>query len=352
MEAIVGRGGLGKLADVLAPMPAGDILLITRERLMKQHGGRIRALCGGRTVRTYTDFQPNPVAEQVHELIAEHGRWAPAVIIAIGGGSAIDFAKAYRHYRKLACPLVAVPTTAGTGSEATQFAVVYVEGKKTSLDAPSILPNVAIVDSDFLKGSPLPLKACTAMDALCQAIESSWALGGTEESRGYAFEAMRLIVPAIRLFVTGEDAAAADAMAHGAFLAGKAINISRTTAAHALSYSITSWYGIPHGHAVALSMADLFEANAAISPQNAQPRANVALVKANIAKVLTLLGLRDASQFRAYWHALMDDLDLEWKFSDLRITDKAALIASVNLQRLGNNPRDLTDVLPHFWQEQ
>lgn len=351
MKPLIGRGTLAELRSVLAGMQKGDILLITRERFVKQYGARLRSLIGARGISLCTDCRPNPDAQQVHELIAAHGEWTPAAIVALGGGSAIDFAKAYRHYRKLACPLIAIPTTAGTGSEATQFAVVYVEGKKTSLDDPSILPDVAIVDSDFLKGSPMYLKACTAMDALCQAIESVWALGGTEESRGYAFEAIKLIAPAILPYVNSENPFAASDMACGAFLAGKAINISRTTAAHALSYSITSRYGIPHGHAVALSLADLFEANAAISTRNARPGADIELVQANIAEVLTLLGLESATQFRTFWHTLMDALDQEWKFRALGIGDKDALISSVNLQRLGNNPRDLTDVLPAFWRE-
>jgi len=349
MKTLIGRGKLQELRSILAGMPKGDILLITRERFMEQYGARLRSLIRARGIRLYTDCRPNPDAKQVHELIAACGEWEPAALIALGGGSAIDFAKAYRYYRKITCPLIAIPTTAGTGSEATQFAVIYVEGKKTSLDDPSILPNVTIVDSDFLKGSPGYLKACTAMDALCQAIESVWALGGTEESRSYAFEAIKLIAPAIRRFVNSENPFAASDMACGAFLAGKAINISRTTAAHALSYSITSQYGIPHGHAVALSMADLFEANADLSPENARPGADIELVQANIAETLTLLGLESTTQFRAFWYTLMDDLDLEWKFRVLGIGDKNALISTVNLQRLSNNPRDLTDVLPHFW---
>ncbi len=349
MKTLIGRGTLAELRSVLAGMPKGDILLITRERFVKQYGARLRSLIGARGIRLCTDCRPNPDAEQVHELIAAHGEWEPAAITALGGGSAIDFAKAYRYYRKLTCPLIAIPTTAGTGSEATRFAVVYVEGKKTSLDDPSILPDVAIVDSDFLKGSPMYLKACTAMDALCQAIESVWALGGTEESRGYAFEAIKLIAPAIRPFVNSENPFAATDMARGAFLAGKAINISRTTAAHALSYSITSRYGIPHGHAVALSMADLFEANAAIAPENARPGADVAFLRAGVDKILALLGLESPLRFRDFWTMLMDNLGLEWRFLSLGIKDKEGLISSVNRQRLGNNPRDLTDVLPHFW---
>lgn len=349
MREVVGRGGFAKLGSILGEMPRGDVLLITRERFVREHREVLCKHTGGRGQKLHTGFQPNPAAEEVQELVAEHGEWAPAVIIALGGGSAIDFAKAYRYYRTLRRPLIAIPTTAGTGSEATQFAVVYVGGKKTSLDDPSILPDVAVVDSDFLKNSPPYLKACTAMDALCQAIESVWALGGTEESRDYACRAIKLIAPAIRRYVHSEDPLAASDMAHGAFLAGKAINISRTTAAHALSYSITSRYGIPHGHAVALSMADLFAANAAISPENAQPGADVASIRSGMDKILALSGLESPLQFRNFWTKLMDDLGLEWRFRDLGITDKSGLVSSVNQQRLSNNPRDLRDVLPRFW---
>ena len=98
------------------------------------------------------------------------------LFIAIGGGSVIDFAKLCKYFSKSDQTLVAIPTTAGTGSESTLFATYYENGKKASVDDSSILPNYVILDYKLLIGSPKYLKACSAIDAYCQAIESYWSL--------------------------------------------------------------------------------------------------------------------------------------------------------------------------------
>lgn len=134
-------------------------------------------------------------------------------------------------------------------------------------------------------------------------------------------------------------------------LAGKAINISRTTAAHALSYYITSKYGIPHGHAVSLSMVDLFEANFNVTSNNVQDGLSSDIVQKSMNELLVLLKLNSIDEFRPYWHNLMEQLGLEWRLSELKIFDKVEIIKSVNLQRLSNNPKKLDDDLLLFWKE-
>ena len=271
-------------------------------------------------------------------------------------GSVIDFAKGFRYYltpHPSPLPqgarehkLIAVPTTAGTGSEATQFAVIYVDGVKKSLDDKSILPEYAIVDSQFVVKNPKYLKACTGMDAFCHAIESYWAVKSTPLSREYAKNAILVCRDNLINYVNSESEESAANMMLASNLAGKAINISRTTAAHALSYKITSEYGLPHGHAVALSIADLYNANYHINESTCIDKRGSAFVKDRINEISEMLGTND---IYAYWYNLMEKIGLEYDFNKLNITDKQKLIASVNIERLKNNPKDIKDDLHSFW---
>lgn len=294
----------------------------------------------------YDNFEVNPKEDQVKQAMSSHNINNYQAIIAFGGGSVIDFAKLYKHYNQSSIKLIAIPTTAGTGSEATQFAVVYINGEKHSLDNSTILPNYAIVDSHFLQGSPKYLKASSAIDAYCQAIESYWSVQSTTESKAYAKEAIILAKENIINFVNSDNEICADSMAKASHLAGKAINISRTTAAHALSYKITSDYGIPHGHAVALSMADLFEANLNVDENTYQDNRGLDYVKTTMAEILAMIGVDD---FKQYWQGLAETIGLELSFEKLNIVNKQSIIKSVNQQRLKNNPKDITIDVNKFW---
>ena len=125
-------------------------------------------------------------------------------------------------------PLIAIPTTAGTGSESTQFSVIYINKRKYSIDDPKLLPNFVILDSSFLNGSPTELIATTGMDALTQSIESLWSVNSTEQSRGYATEAIKIIRDTLEeAYISGYDSGdSGEVMLKAANLSGKAINIT------------------------------------------------------------------------------------------------------------------------------
>ncbi len=293
------------------------------------------------------NFDANPKKDQADEAMAKYNPDKYQIIIALGGGSAMDFAKLYKYFTQSNLPLVAIPTTAGTGSEVTQFAVYYEDGEKQGLDDACVLPTYSILDAKFLWHAPTYLKACSAIDAYCQAIESYWAVGATEESKHYAKQSILLAKQHIENFVLSQNEEACHGMALSSNWAGKAINISRTTAAHALSYKITSLYGVPHGHAVALSMADLFEANLHCDSEYCQDERGNDYVKSCMQELLDMLGITD---FRAYWLTLMKKIQLSTDFNELGIKDKDYLISSVDQNRLKNNPKILTEDLPLFWK--
>ena len=280
----------------------------------------------------YSYFSTNPKEEEIKKSIELIDKDFD-IIIAIGGGSVIDFAKGYRYYSKSSKKIIAIPTTFGTGSEATQFAVIYVDGKKHSLDEKSILPEFAIVDSLFAKYNPKYLKACTAMDAYCQAIESYWSVKSNEESRAYAKKAIELCKNNIVEYVNTNSDDVAEKIAEASNLAGMAINISRTTAAHALSYAITTKYGVPHGHAVAYSIAALFDINMKISEKNITDSRGLDFVCARMEELKNII----TDDPIVYFAKLFNDIGLEF----LQI-DAEEVADSVNEQRLANNPRMLT----------
>ena len=325
MKEFVERGSICHLAEILY----GSVLLLSKESILKRFATLVNPIFGGYDVTVYTDITPNPRKTEIDTAIEVLKGRKFDVLVAFGGGSVIDFAKAFRFYQQLTIPLIAIPTTAGTGSEATQFAVVYVDGKKTSLDDLSILPDYSIVDSQFIERATPQVKASPAMDAYCQAIESFWAKKATDESREYAIESIKLCREWLVRAVTSMNVMSNSKMMLASHLAGKAINISRTTAAHALSYKITSQYGIPHGHAVALCLPNLFLKNIDCLPLNQQRI------------LLEAMGI-SRNQVKGYFHNLMLAIDLEDSCSKLSITDFDEIAESVNLERLGNNPKELT----------
>ncbi len=278
----------------------------------------------------YNDFSTNPKIEDIEKAILMfNNNLNFDIIIAIGGGSVIDFAKIFKFKNKLNLKLVAIPTTSGTGSEVTQFAVYYENGIKKSLDSPLILPDISIADSQFVENNPKYLKATTALDAYSQAIESYFATKSTEESRQYAIEAIKLCRDNIVKYVNSSDEEYSRNMMLASNLAGRAINISRTTIAHAMSYAITTKYGLPHGHAVALNIARLMEYNKKIDTETLNDPRGVDFVKERMKEIYSLIGISNAFE---YFSNLFEQIGIKQINYEIDYIDS---------ERLGNNPRKL-----------
>lgn len=200
----------------------------------------------------FSDFSSNPKKEDVNKGVALLNECNPDSIVAVGGGSVIDMAKLVRFYSDYKqIPLIAIPTTAGTGAEVTQFAVCYIDGVKHSISDESILPNQSILYPPLTYNNSSYLTACSGFDALAQAIEAYWNTNATEKSDVFATQAINKIFSVLSKLELNHYNRAE--LLFGANLAGQAINITRTTVPHALSYTLTSKYGYPHGHAVALT---------------------------------------------------------------------------------------------------
>lgn len=348
-HTIIGAGSVEQLKNIISENGWKKLQIFSsvgRQAAMKTKLAELLSAC---EVVYYTDISQNPTHTDVEKALSSLTGHADA-FIAIGGGSVIDFAKTYRICRDndlsvndclnrgesliRNTPLVAIPTTAGTGSETTRFAVIYVDTEKKSLDAAAVLPDYAIIDSDLMKTAPALLKASCGMDALAQCIEGYWAKGASPESDMYALQALELCRDNLVGFVNTQESHFAEKMSQAANLAGKCISISRTTAAHALSYKITQLYGIPHGHAVALSLPGLSEIHTKKATQ-----ASTLCMK--MKKISDILGANTCG-IKAWFYNLYEKIGIEYHLHNLAIHNLDAIVQGVNSDRLKNNPIYLT----------
>ena len=260
------------LLDILGSIKPNNILIVTGEKSFDNSdiADRLMPLLSGYKVRRYSNFSSSITIEDLNKGIEITKYFLPDIIIAIGGGSVIDMAKQINIFAKhdnfsniiindqsklgeKLCPLIAIPTTTGTGSEETHFAVIYVDKKKYSVASKEMIPEFKIIDSSLSHSMPTKLQATCGFDALSQSVESYWSIKSSDESRRYSLEAIKLIINNFKKSING-DLDSKRNMAKAANFSGKAINISKTTAAHAISYPLTIHYNIPHGHAVALTL--------------------------------------------------------------------------------------------------
>jgi len=293
----------------------------------------------------FSSFSNNPQKEDAQvgarELIASPSD----AIIAIGGGSAMDVAKLIRCYaEKPNLPLIAIPTTAGTGAESTQFAVCYVDGVKTSIDHPHNLPDYALLMPEFTMTNSQYLTATCGFDAFAQAIEAYWNVFATEESDLYAEEALALLVPALYRFADNPQPCMTnrlwrDQMMVGANLAGQAINITRTTAPHAMSYILTSKYGYAHGHAVALTFPYFAKLNMECPADQYMGR-DYRRYMEKMRWLRKCFGLTETTNVEVFLREFIKHIGLGLKKE--QSIDLDVVAKSVNMERAGNNPHILT----------
>ena len=308
----------------------------------------------------FSDFTPNPQYEQVCKGIDLLKAERCDSILAVGGGSAIDVAKCIKLAvltkegnsalipplvnTRVECdvskiPLIAIPTTAGTGSESTHNAVMYYEGNKQTVTNDGVLPDCAILEPSVLKTLPLYQKKCTMLDALCQGIESWWSVNSTEESYDYSRKAIELIMANWRKYIFENEDDAATKIMLGANYGGRAINITATTAAHAMSYKITSLYKFPHGHAVAVCLPEIWEYMISHMDKCLDKRGQNYLngIFNNIAHTM---GAETPTEAIDLFRGMMKNMELfnPTPEPNRRSSDLDLLSSSVNPVRLKNNP--------------
>ena len=362
-----GAGCIADLSDVLQEFAFESLFLVTGHRSFEHPSlqAALAPLLEQYPSVRFKDFAKNPQVADIEAGIAQVRRLKNPLVLAVGGGSVLDMAKLIaffagcqsdvQTYFKTApdaqdkpdvLPLVAVPTTAGTGSEATQFATLYIDKVKFSLDTPAILPEAVLLDPTLTATLPARETAESGMDALTQAIESYWNVKATPETQAFAAEAIRLIHPNLHAAVTEPSPQNRAAMLQGANLAGKAICQTRTTAAHAISYPMTAHFDIPHGQAVGLSLPHFLAFNAEVSEADVLDARGMAYVQKTLRELLELLGAEGIAEAKENLIALMQSIGLKTDLKSLGIepSDWDVIVANgFNPQRVKNNPRNLTE---------
>ena len=356
-------GSITELGRILAGLQPASALLVTGGESYRRSGASevVEPLLAQLTVERVAGVVPNPALDQVEEVIEALRRSSPDVVLAVGGGSVIDVTKAARGLAHVADPteavrsgtppdppavppLVAVPTTAGTGSEATHFAVVYIDGVKNSVGHPSFRPEHVVLDPELTRSLPARTTAETGLDALAQAMESMWSTRSNEESLGHARTALELAWTNIEAAAETGAIEHRTAMCRAAHLSGRAIDVSRTTAAHALSYRLTTRYGVAHGHAVALFLGAVLEHNAGVTERDCTDPRGVDFVQARIGEVLRVLDVEDPAGGRRALTSLLERLGLETGLAAVGVgtpAERRALAEHADPVRQETNPRAL-----------
>ncbi|MEM3647904.1 MAG: iron-containing alcohol dehydrogenase [Thermoproteota archaeon] len=265
-KIVFGRGSLNRLGGEAAEL--GDRCLLVTGRSFARRSGYLNTLVkilkeSGLNVTVFDQVEPNPSMETVYKGAEEGLKNGCNLVVALGGGSAMDAAKGIAFLLKSrarleenlapnevseALPIVAVPTTCGTGSEVTRYAVLtnVERRRKEVLLGNPLTPSVAIADADLLNSLSKELAAYTGFDALSHALEAYLSKESTPLSDLFALEAARIILGSIVEAAEGV-AEARENMLYASMLAGIAINCAGTVAVHGMGYYLTNYHGVHHG---------------------------------------------------------------------------------------------------------
>lgn len=283
-EIIVGKGSLARLPEAAEKLGGKHGFIISGPHLNKMG---IVASCSeylenaGIKVDAYTETEGNPSVETVEKAAAAFCKSGADFIIALGGGSPMDVAKAVGVVARYGgsiteyeggdrvpgdiIPLIAIPTTAGTGSEVTAFSVItdHSRNYKLTVFSYKLIPAYAILDPELLTTAPVSVAAACGIDAMVHALEAYISKDASPFSDAMAEKALELIGKNIRRYVADRtDIEAAEAMITGSLFAGIAFSWARLGDVHAMSHPVSAYFDVPHGVANAILLPTIVEYNA------------------------------------------------------------------------------------------
>lgn len=317
---IVGPGSLSRLGELLTEE---RVLLVTSQGWRRRGMvGRVCGLLPGVEVAAFDEVEPNPDIDGLDAVLPMLREARAALILAVGGGSAIDTAKGLAvalpapgwrfgaHFRDGGAlpphdplPILAVPTTAGTGAEVTPFATIWDKAarQKHSLQSGLLIPRGVILDAELTLGLPRATTIASGLDALSHAFEALWNVNASNLSDGFALQALRLLFRHLPMVVEQPRALAGRAsMLEASLLAGMAIAQTRTALVHSMSYPLTAALGVPHGLACGAFLAGVLAYNAEADDGRIARAAqalgfgDIATLRRALDDLLARLGLADA----------------------------------------------------------
>ncbi len=270
-----GNGLVSKLKDIISEMGYTNGMLISGNHLVKSGlAEQIVSDSDGLLKCIFSNISANPEVSEVDECAELIRKENYGFIVALGGGSVLDLAKAAgsicmtsdsislyhgtgKSLPERHLPLIAIPTTAGTGSEVTCVAVLSDKqsGKKAPIVSGGFYPYMAVIDPELTYTMSSYITACTGIDVLCHAIEGYWSKGHQPICDTLAIKAAKLVFLYLeRVCADGMDKEAREGMAEASVMAGLAFTLPKTTSSHACSFPLTNLYHIPHGEACALTL--------------------------------------------------------------------------------------------------
>ena len=309
LEEVLGEGGIHRCVIV-----CGRHFAPEAERLVRECG----AVCAA-----FTAVEENPQLSGVEAVAALARTHGADGIVGIGGGSAIDTAKfaaaialgdapadAYftgeKAFPEQRLPIVAVPTTAGTGSEVTQVSVVSRGKEKRTINHPAFLPKAALVDPLLTHSVPPRTTVNTGLDAMAHALEGCWSRNHQPITDLLAAEAVRLVLENLETaYRDGESAEAREKLAYAALLGGLSFALPKTAGCHACSYPLSEDYGMSHGEACAFTLPSFVRINA----------------DERLERLCRMAGLRDAEELAQRIEALRAMAGLRTRLCELGSVD-------------------------------
>ncbi|MCD8109210.1 MAG: iron-containing alcohol dehydrogenase [Clostridiales bacterium] len=344
VKLIFGNGRVDEIQNLLVksrrPLLVCDVSAVKNkvsDRVLAMHDA----------MEIFSDISPNPDVTQVDRCSALIREKQVDHIVALGGGSVIDLAKAasaaverIEEYHgtgkpipEIRIPLTAVPTTSGTGSEVTCVSVLTNRktGKKAPINSDYFYPKTAVIDPELTYTLPPQVTASCGIDVLCHAVEGYWSRGHQPICSALAIHAIRTVFAYLPVaYRQPENRIAREKMAEASVMAGLAFTLPKTTSSHACSFPLTSRYGIPHGEACGLTLDYFIRFNAADSRTQ---------------ELSDLLGYRSTDDFADAVLELKRELHLRTNLRDLLLSGEQIreLIRQSHHPNLDNNPVTVSD---------
>ncbi len=332
IEVYFGEDSLSKLSEI-----TDKKVFIVTDSFMEKSGvaNKISKRLNNCKVSIFSEIVPDPSIEIVTKGVDIILKEKPEVIIAIGGGSAIDAAKAIVHFARKVGNLsnvqfIAIPTTSGTGSEVTSFSVITdnEKGVKYPLVSDDLLPDIAILDAELVKTAPDFITADTGMDVITHGLEAYVSKNSTDFSDALAEKALVLAFEYLpKVFKNGQDLIAREKMHTASCLAGIAFNQASLGINHSIAHVLGGKFHIPHGRTNAILLPYVIDYNADIVGYDTRDFTLAAKKYCHIAK---LIGL-PANNIRMGVKNLISEIKQMQKTMKLPVTLKAA---EVDLDKL------------------
>ena len=354
-----GENSLKNLKSIVKQNNTKKILIFCGKKSFVKSGAKSKLVSNLSNAKLFFFFKKYdyPNTNELRVAINYLNKIKPELIIAVGGGGVMDLAKCTNVLhdvksinknisnlnsliKKKYCQIICIPTTAGSGAEATRHAVLYLNKAKYSIEHSDVHPDYFFLDPTLLLSLPKYYGASASIDAISQSIESILSIRSNKKSIDFASKSLELCSKNIGQYINNPNVTNSTKMLIGANLAGKAINISKTTAPHAISYPITSCFGISHGQSVCITLPDILEYNF----NNLKYAKAKFDLKKRFKIIFNILKVENTIQLNYKIKKIIQGIGLTNNIKDLGISSVEhinSILKLINLQRLNNNPVSL-----------